>query len=97
MAIAAVDAMMAPFPGGHDPYVLRDRSGELLACADHFNAKPKKGLAYMQDIGVLTAPLCATQVAAFLKHAPGLDKAVAGEYLGDHHEFNVSVLGEYVR
>tara|TARA_B110001469_G_C9614891_1_gene306040 strand:+ start:17 stop:907 length:891 start_codon:yes stop_codon:yes gene_type:complete len=69
----------------------------LLACADHFNAKPKKGLAYMQDIGVLTAPLCATQVAAFLKHAPGLDKAVAGEYLGDHHEFNVSVLGEYVR
>ena len=68
----------------------------LLACAENFNLKPKKGLAYMQELGLLSDPLNPEEVAQFLKHAPGLDKSEAGEYLGDHKDFNVSVLGVYV-
>ena len=67
----------------------------LLTCAEHFNRSMKKGLAYTQEIKLLPDPLEPTAVARFLRYTPGLDKEVVGEYLGDHKDFNVSVLKQY--
>ena len=95
-----VGSALTATPGPARAAVLRRNrylKRRLLACADHFNAKPKKGLAYMADIGVLADPPDPAAVAAFLRHAPGLDKSEAGEYLGDHKEFNVAVLNAYVK
>ena len=73
----------------------RDVKRRLISCAEHFNKSPKKGLAYMQEIGLLPDPLEANTVARFFKHAPGLDKETLGEYLGDPKDFMVEVLKEY--
>ena len=95
-----VGSALTAMPGPARAAVLRRNrylKRRLLACADHFNAKPKKGLAYMADIGVLADPPDPAAVAAFLRHAPGLDKSQVGEYLGDPKEFNVAVLNAYVK
>ena len=95
-----VGSALTATPGRARAAVLRRNrylKRRLLACADHFNAKPKKGLAYMAEIGVLADPPDPAAVADFLRHAPGLDKSEAGEFLGDHKEFNVAVLNAYVK
>ena len=95
-----VGSALTATPGPARAAVLRRNrylKRRLLACADHFNAKPKKGLVYMADIGVLADPPDPAAVAEFLRHAPGLDKSQAGEFLGDHKEFNVAVLNAYVK
>ena len=73
----------------------RDVKRRLISCAEHFNKSPKKGLAYMQEIGLLPDPLDASTVAKFFKHAPGLEKETLGEFLGDPKEFMVDVLKAY--
>ena len=67
----------------------------LVVAAEHFNRSPKKGIPYMQEYGLLPENLTAKAVAKFLKLAPGLDKEVVGEYLGDPKDFQVEVLKEY--
>jgi golgi-specific brefeldin A-resistance guanine nucleotide exchange factor 1 len=67
----------------------------LVVAAEHFNRSPKKGIPYMQEYGLLPENLTAKAVAKFLKLAPGLDKEVVGEYLGDPKDFQVEVLNEY--
>ena len=62
-----------------------------------FNAKPKKGVAY-----VFEHELCAKDDAAALADllhdaTKDLDKAQMGDYLGDFPEFNGQVLREFVR
>lgn len=98
---AAIDggSSAASMPGGvqraHRLRRNRDVKRRLISCAEHFNKSPKKGLAYMQEIGLLPDPLKANAVARFFKHAPGLDKETLGEYLGDPKDFMVEVLKEY--
>ena len=98
---AAIDggSSAASMPGGvqraHRLRRNRDVKRRLISCAEHFNKSPKKGLAYMQEIGLLPEPLEANAVARFFKHAPGLDKETLGEYLGDPKDFMVEVLKEY--
>ena len=67
----------------------------LVVAAEHFNRSPKKGIPYMQEYGLLPENLTSKAVAKFLKLAPGLDKEVVGEYLGDPKDFQVEVLKEY--
>ena len=76
---------------------VRHLKRRLAVCAEHFNASPKKGLAYAQEVGALPDPLDPAATARFLRRAPRLDKEVCGEYLGDHKDFNVAVLGAYAR
>ena len=50
-----------------------------------FNEKPKKGLQYLVDNGILSNPPDAKSVASFLRNGlvVGLDKAAVGQYLGE--------------
>lgn len=59
------------------------RKHALALAASAFRVKPREGLKLLQ-LGSLVSPgpLDAGEVAAFLRSAPGLDKATVGTYLG---------------
>jgi len=48
---------------------------------DQFNVKPLKGITYLQEHGLLATPLDPTEVVAFIKENPKLDKKQIGEYV----------------
>ena len=58
-----------------------------------FNKKAKKGVAALQKIGRLGRE--PAEIAAFLRSAPGLDKGVVGDYLGERDDLNVAVMHAY--
>lgn len=48
---------------------------------EYFNTKPSKGIAYLQEHGLLSNPLDAGEVVNFLKENPSLDKRMIGEFI----------------
>ena len=46
-----------------------------------FNVKPKDGIAFLQEHGLLAKPLDPVEVASFLRENPRLDKKQIGEYV----------------
>lgn len=63
--------------------------------ADQFNAKPREGLKYLSEHGVLPNPPTAKSVALFLRTNPFVNKTVIGEYFGERKDFNHDVIKEY--
>jgi len=59
-----------------------------------FNAKPKKGVAAMQNLS--RCGETPAEVAAFLRDANDLDKTAVGEYLGERDESCLAVMHAYV-
>ncbi|KAK3091259.1 hypothetical protein FSP39_018373 [Pinctada imbricata] len=59
-----------------------------------FNKKPKKGLAYLQEQGMLgNMP---DDVAEFFHTDDRLDKTLVGDFLGENEKFNKEVMYAYV-
>ncbi|KAL5572269.1 hypothetical protein UlMin_021866 [Ulmus minor] len=59
-----------------------------------FNRKPVKGVEYLiSNKLVENSP---SSVAQFLRNTPSLDKAMIGDYLGQHEEFPLAVMHSYV-
>ncbi|XP_056019394.1 brefeldin A-inhibited guanine nucleotide-exchange protein 1-like isoform X4 [Ostrea edulis] len=59
-----------------------------------FNKKPKRGLQYLQEQGMLgTSP---DDVAEFFHSDERLDKTVIGDFLGENEKFNKEVMYSYV-
>jgi brefeldin A-resistance guanine nucleotide exchange factor 1 len=76
----------------------RIRKKSLQVAAEAFNKNPKESVRNLQSYGFAQAQEATPdEVAAFLKQAPGLNKTVVGEYLGDHNAFNVAVLTAYAK
>lgn len=69
-----------PSPG--ELATLKERKKLLIEGMELFNDKPKKGLAFLQEKGLLSTPFQAKEVAQFLRADPLLDKAKIGEYIG---------------
>ena len=59
-----------------------------------FNAKPKKGIQFLQKAGVLSEE--PAEVAHFLASTPDLDKTQIGELLGSPDEADLRVMHAYV-
>lgn len=70
---------------------------EFATGVEHFNRDPSKGFEYLQAVCLLPKPLTSSSVGAFLRHTPGLDKTILGEYLGEPDEFNVEVLKAFIK
>jgi hypothetical protein len=62
----------------------------LSEAASRFCRKPKEGLQYLQDEGILPTPLSPASVATFLRVAPGLPKENTGAFLGELGKDNPS-------
>ena len=54
-----------------------------------FNRKPKKGITYLQENGLLGNR--SEDIASFLLNDERPDKAVVGDFLGDPDKSNVEV------
>jgi len=70
------------------PSLIRKSKGtkrSLHQAAKLFNEKPKKGLQFLVDNGLLSNPPDAKSVASFLRNGlvVGLDKPAVGQYLGE--------------
>ena len=67
----------------------------ILAATERFNKKPKQGVSFLMEQGVLASPMDAGQVADFLLENPGLRKDKIGDYIGDRK--NTEILEAFVR
>ncbi|KAL5850725.1 hypothetical protein ACOSQ4_008738 [Xanthoceras sorbifolium] len=66
----------------------------MEAAISEFNRKPVKGVEYLiSNKLVENNPV---SVAQFLKNTTSLDKAMIGDYLGQHEEFPLAVMHAYV-
>ncbi|KAJ9168124.1 hypothetical protein P3X46_019686 [Hevea brasiliensis] len=66
----------------------------MEAALGEFNRKPVKGVEYL--ISNKLVENNPTSVAQFLRNTPNLDKAMIGDYLGQHEEFPLAVMHAYV-
>ncbi|KAJ2931574.1 hypothetical protein H1R20_g5418, partial [Candolleomyces eurysporus] len=73
----------------------KQRKTTLLEGIKKFNYKPKKGIAFLIDSGFI-ASKDPKEVAAFLFHTDGLNKAMLGEYLGEGDPENVAIMHAFV-
>uniref|UniRef100_A0AAR2KZS3 SEC7 domain-containing protein n=1 Tax=Pygocentrus nattereri TaxID=42514 RepID=A0AAR2KZS3_PYGNA len=74
--------------------VLKQQKEIIEQGIDLFNKKPKRGIQYLQEQGMLgTTP---EDIAQFLHQEERLDSIQAGEFLGDNDRFNKEVMYAYV-
>lgn len=67
----------------------------LITGTEQFNQKPKKGIQFLQEKGLLSDPLDNNQVAQWLRENPRLDKKMIGEYISDRK--NMDLLDSFVK
>ena len=62
---------------------------------EYFNNKPSKGIAYLQEQGLLADPLDPGEVINFIKENPKLDKKMLGEFITKRG--NAKILEAFVK
>ena len=67
----------------------------LLNGIKQFNFKPKRGIKYLLKEGFIQSNT-PYDIASFLLHSRGLDKAMIGEYLGEGEPENVAAMHAFV-
>ncbi|CAN6441526.1 unnamed protein product [Victoria cruziana] len=67
----------------------------LMVSSDHFNRDQAKGLEFLKHSHLVPDPPDAHSLAYFFRYAPGVDKTLVGDYLGDPDEFHMQVLKEF--
>ncbi|GAA5989897.1 hypothetical protein JCM11641_001964 [Rhodosporidiobolus odoratus] len=71
------------------------RKTTLLEGIKKFNFKPKRGVAFLVETGFIRSNE-PKDIARFLLHADGLDKAQIGEYLGEGEPENIATMHAFV-
>ncbi|CAN9500116.1 unnamed protein product [Ophioblennius macclurei] len=70
-------------PDSQELMDIRTKKKLLITGTEQFNQKPKKGIQFLQEKGLLTSPIDNNQVAQWLRENPRLDKKMIGEYVSD--------------
>jgi len=70
------------------------RSKQTSIGRKKFNMDPKKGIEYLIEHSLLKNT--AEDISKFLYNGEGLNKTAIGDYLGERHDFNQSVLDAFV-
>ena len=66
----------------------------LVAGSSQFNGKPSKGIAFLQEQGLLSDS-STSEIANFLHENHLLDKGMIGEYIGDRK--NADILEHFIK
>ncbi|XP_076950477.1 brefeldin A-inhibited guanine nucleotide-exchange protein 5-like [Bidens hawaiensis] len=73
---------------------VKAQKSTIEAAISEFNRHPARGIGFLTANRLVeNTPI---SVAQFLRHTFGLDKAMIGDYLGQHEEFALSVMHAYV-
>ncbi|XP_061601768.1 Golgi-specific brefeldin A-resistance guanine nucleotide exchange factor 1 isoform X2 [Cololabis saira] len=81
-------------PDSQELMEIRTKKKLLITGTELFNQKPKKGIQFLQEKGLLSEPLDNNQVAQWLRENPRLDKKMIGEYVSDRK--NMELLDSFV-
>ncbi|KAI3470391.1 hypothetical protein Pfo_027054 [Paulownia fortunei] len=73
---------------------LKAHKSTIEAVVSEFNRQPGKGIQHLISSGLVEKTPAA--VAQFLRNTPNLNKAMLGDYLGQHEEFPLAVMHAYV-
>ncbi|KAI1902301.1 hypothetical protein AGOR_G00043320 [Albula goreensis] len=74
--------------------VLKQQKEIIEQGIDLFNKKPKRGIQYLQEQGMLG--ITPEDIAQFLHQEERLDSTQVGEFLGDNERYNKEVMYAYV-
>lgn len=72
----------------------KHRKEVMEAGIDMFNRKPKKGIVFLQERGLLGNT--ADEVAKWLHDDERLDKTAIGDFLGENDDYSISIMCAYV-
>uniref|UniRef100_A0A673BGH0 Golgi brefeldin A resistant guanine nucleotide exchange factor 1 n=1 Tax=Sphaeramia orbicularis TaxID=375764 RepID=A0A673BGH0_9TELE len=81
-------------PDSQELMEIRTKKKLLITGTEQFNQKPKKGIQFLQEKGLLRDPMDNNQVAQWLRENPRLDKKMIGEYISDRK--NMELLDSFV-
>ncbi|XP_041644664.1 Golgi-specific brefeldin A-resistance guanine nucleotide exchange factor 1 isoform X1 [Cheilinus undulatus] len=81
-------------PDSQELLDIRTKKKLLITGTEQFNQKPKKGIQFLQEKGLLSDPIDNNQVAQWLRENPRLDKKMIGEYISDRK--NMELLDSFV-
>lgn len=68
-------------PSNEELLAIKQKKRIYHTGTEYFNTKPAKGIAYLQEQGLLSDPLDPGEVIMFIKENPKLDKKMIGEYI----------------
>ncbi|XP_028983448.1 Golgi-specific brefeldin A-resistance guanine nucleotide exchange factor 1 isoform X2 [Betta splendens] len=81
-------------PDSQELLEIRIKKKLLITGTEQFNLKPKKGIQFLQEKGLLSNPIDNNQVAQWLRENPRLDKKMIGEFISDRK--NMELLDSFV-
>ncbi|XP_047458727.1 Golgi-specific brefeldin A-resistance guanine nucleotide exchange factor 1 isoform X2 [Mugil cephalus] len=81
-------------PDSQELMEIRTKKKLLITGTEQFNQKPKKGIQFLQEKGLLSDPMDNNQVAQWLRENPRLDKKMIGEWISDRK--NMELLDSFV-
>ena len=61
----------------------------ITTATEQFNTKPAKGVAYLQEMGLIKTPMDPVEVAQFMRTNPHLDKKQLGDYISNRKNANI--------
>ncbi|XP_076831313.1 Golgi-specific brefeldin A-resistance guanine nucleotide exchange factor 1 isoform X2 [Brachyhypopomus gauderio] len=70
-------------PDSQELINIKNKKKLLITGTEQFNQKPKKGIQFLQEKGLLSSPMDNNEVAQWLRENPGLDKKMIGELVSD--------------
>ncbi|KAK1791614.1 hypothetical protein P4O66_013617 [Electrophorus voltai] len=81
-------------PDSQELVDIKNKKKLLITGTEQFNQKPKKGIQFLQEKGLLSSPMDNSEVAQWLRENPGLDKKMIGEFISDRK--NMELLDSFV-
>ncbi|XP_064640698.1 Golgi-specific brefeldin A-resistance guanine nucleotide exchange factor 1-like [Lineus longissimus] len=82
-------------PSEEELAAIKRKKKLLHTGTEQFNIKPSKGIAFLQEHGLMSTPLDPGEVVTFLKENPRLDKKMIGEFISSKK--NAVVLEAFVK
>ncbi|KAJ8359620.1 hypothetical protein SKAU_G00161450 [Synaphobranchus kaupii] len=70
-------------PDSQELLEIKKKKKLLITGTEQFNQKPKKGIQFLQENGLLSSPMDNGEVAQWLRENPRLDKKMIGEFVSD--------------
>ncbi|XP_063047451.1 Golgi-specific brefeldin A-resistance guanine nucleotide exchange factor 1 isoform X2 [Engraulis encrasicolus] len=76
-------------PDSQELNYIKDKKKYLITGTEQFNQKPKKGIQFLQEKGLLSSPMDNGEVAQWLRENPRLDKKMIGEFVSDRKHMDL--------